>query len=92
LAGSVPGYLSAVQNRIEFLGRKSSKKAAAGIDLGAAKAALSDASSLWSKAQAAFAGGNMNEAVSTAQTVKDKVEALAATLKLDLSASPVAKS
>lgn len=91
LAGSVPGYITAAQKRMEFLGMKSSKKAAAGIDLDAAKTALSDASSLWSKAQAAFASGNMEEAVSTAQAVEDKVEAVAATLKLDLSA-PAARS
>jgi hypothetical protein len=91
LAGSVPGYLTAIQNRIEALGKKSNKKAAAGIDLDAARSALSDASSLWSKAQAAFAGGNMEEAVNTAESVRAKVEAVAATLKLDLSA-PAAKS
>jgi hypothetical protein len=84
LAGSVPGDVTSAQKRIEFLDKKSNKKAAAGIDLKAAKSALSDASSLWSKAQAAFASGNMEEAVSTAQAVKDKVDAVAATLKLNL--------
>ncbi len=91
LAGSVPGYMTAIQNRIEALGKKSNKKAAAGIDLDAARSGLSDLGSLWSKAQAAFAGGNMEEAVNTAQSVRAKAEAVAATLKLDLSA-PVAKS
>jgi hypothetical protein len=52
---------------------------------------LDQATSLWSKAQAAFAGGNMDEAVRTAQDVKSRVEAVAATLKLELTA-PVAKS
>jgi len=51
-----------------------------------ANAALADASSLWSKAQAAFATGNMNEAVSTAADVKSKLQAVAATIKLDLAA------
>jgi hypothetical protein len=87
LAGSVPGHMTAVQNRIDALGKKSNKKAAAGIDLDSARSGLSDAASLWSKAQAAFAGGNMDEAVNTAQSVRAKVEAIAATLKLDLSAS-----
>src|ERR1700733_9431930 len=73
LAGSVPGYLTAIQNRLDFLGKKANKKAAAGIDIDAAKSGLSDAMSLWSKAQAAFAGGNMDEAVSTAQSVKTQV-------------------
>jgi hypothetical protein len=84
LAGSVPGYMNAIQNRIDALGKKSSKKAAAGIDLNAARSSLSDAASLWSKAQAAFAAGNMEEAVNTGQSVRTKIEAVAAMLKLDL--------
>ena len=91
LAGSVPGDLTTIQNRIEYLAKKSNKKAAAGIDLDGAKSGLNDAMSLWSKAQAAFATGNLDEAVKTAQDVKSKGEAVAATLKLDLSA-PSAKS
>ena len=88
LAGSVPGYLSAIQNRVEYLAKKANKKAAAGIDLDGAKSALSDAMSLWSKAQAAFATGNLDEAVKSAQDVNSKVEPLASSLKLDLSAPP----
>jgi hypothetical protein len=91
LAGTVPEYATAVQNRIDVLRKKSSKKLAAGMDLDAAKSSLDQATSLWSKAQAAFASGNMDEAVRTAQEVKSRVEAVAATLKLDL-AAPVAKS
>jgi hypothetical protein len=91
LAGTVPEYATAVQNRIEVLRKKSGKKAAAAVDLDAAKSSLDQATSLWSKAQAAFAGGNMDEAVRTAEDVKSRVEAVAATLKLDL-AAPVAKS
>jgi hypothetical protein len=83
LAATVPGEVTAVQNRIDTLSKKSSKKLAAGIDLAAAKSGLSEASSLWSKAQAAFASGNMEEAVKTAGDVKARVDALAATLKMD---------
>ena len=61
----------------------------AGIDLDAAKSAADDASLLWSKAQAAFASGSMDEAVRTAQEVKSRVEALATTLKLDLQSAKV---
>jgi hypothetical protein len=86
LAATVPGYLPAIQNRMAFLSKKSNKKAAAGIDLAAATAAIADASSLWSKAQAAFAAGNMNEAVATATDVKSKLQAVAAAIKLDLAA------
>ncbi|HEY6622187.1 MAG TPA: hypothetical protein VIY68_21810 [Steroidobacteraceae bacterium] len=88
LAGSVPAELTAIQNRVEYLAKKANKKAAAGIDLEGAKSALSDAMSLWSKAQAAFASGNLDEAVKTAQDVKSKVDSLASSLKLDLSAPP----
>lgn len=91
LAGSVPGYLTAIQNRMDFLAQKANKKAAAGMDLDAAKSGSSEAMSLWSKAQAAFAGGNLDEAVRTAQDVKSKAQAVASALKLDLSA-PSAKS
>ena len=86
LAESVPGDVSAIQNRIDMLSRKSGKKQAAGIDLDAAKAGAGDATALWSKAQAAFAAGNLDEAVSTAKDVKVKVEALATSLKMDLTA------
>jgi hypothetical protein len=90
LAGTVPESMTAVRNRIDTL-RKKSKQPAAGMDLDAAKSSLDEAASLWSKAQAAFAGGSMDEAVRTAQDVKIKVEAVAATLKLDL-AAPAARS
>jgi hypothetical protein len=90
LAGSLPGDVTAIQSRIELLSKKSSKKLAAGIDLDAAKAGLSDATSLWSKAQAAFAAGNMDEAVSTGKDVKAKIEALASSVKADLPAAAAA--
>jgi hypothetical protein len=91
LAAAVPANIIAIQTRLDFLAKKSSKKLAAGMDLDAANAASIDASSLWSKAQAAFAAGNLQEAVSVAKDVKSKVTALAATLKLDITA-PLAAS
>jgi hypothetical protein len=90
LSASLPAAVTAIQNRIDFLSKKSSKKAAAGIDLTAAKSALSDAGALWSKAQAAFATGNLDEAVSTAKDVKAKTDALAASLKMDAAAPAAA--
>ena len=90
LAGALPGDVTALQSRIDMLGKKANKRMAAGIDLDAAKAALSDAAALWSKAQAAFAAGNLDEAVSTATDVKAKIDALATSLKLDLGAMAAA--
>ena len=86
VSGAVSGAVTAIQSRLDLLSKKSSKKMAAGIDLAAAKSGLNDATSLWSKAQAAFAAGNLEEAVSTARDVKGRVDALAASLKLDLAA------
>jgi hypothetical protein len=83
LAGSVPENITAIQNRIDAL-RKKTKQPAAGTNPDAAKLSLDEAASLWSKAQAAFASGNMDEAVRTAQDVKTRIEAVAAALKLDL--------
>ena len=91
LAGSVPEDMTAVQNRIDTLSKKSAKKPASGVDLAAAKSSLDEAGSLWSKAQAAFASGSLDEAVKTAQAVKSRVDAVAAALMLDLGA-PAARS
>ncbi len=86
LSGAVPGYMTAIQNRIDLLSKKSSRKLAKGIDLDAAKSALSDATSLWSKAQGAFGNGNMDEAVMAAKEVNTKLADLAMGLKMDLAA------
>jgi hypothetical protein len=84
LAAALPGDVAALQRRIDLLSKTSSKKLAAGVDLDAAKSALDAAASLWSKAQGAFAAGNLEEAVAAAKDVKAKVEALAETLKINL--------
>jgi hypothetical protein len=84
LAESVPGEVTALQSRVELLGTKSGAKLAKGVDMAAAKVRMGDVTSLWSKAQAAFAAGNLNEAVATAKDVKSTADALAADLKLDI--------
>jgi hypothetical protein len=76
LAGSVPDSLTAVQNRIAELRKPSNKRLAAGLNLDAAQSGVSDAASLWSKAQAAFASGNLDEAVRTGREVKTRVDGL----------------
>lgn len=84
LAAALPEHVTAIQRRIDALGgqakKRSSGRPAPDIDLDAARANLSAVESLWSKAQAAFATGNLAEAVATAHSVETKIEALAATL------------
>jgi len=89
LAGTLPDAVGKIQARITELGKN--RRMARGIDLASAKSGLEDATSLWSKAQAAFAAGNLEEAVSTAKDVKSKVDAVAETIKLKLpEAAPAA--
>jgi acyl-CoA synthetase (AMP-forming)/AMP-acid ligase II len=90
LAAELPGDMTTLQSRIDLLSKKSSRKLAAGIDLDAARGGLANASSIWSKAQAAFAAGNLDEAVTTAKSVKTTLEGLASTLQVDLSAPAAA--
>jgi hypothetical protein len=85
LAAALPGEASAVRSRIEFLSKPVNRKLAGGVDLDEAKSSLSDAIALWAKAQASFGGGDLNDAVTIAKTVKTKLDALAASFKLDLS-------
>jgi hypothetical protein len=84
LAAVVPNDVAAIQARIEQLSQKSNRKLAASIDVDGAKAGLVNAMSLWSKATAAFAAGNLDEAVSTAKAVKSELDPLAAALKITL--------
>jgi hypothetical protein len=84
LAARLPGFMTTIQSRIEFLAKKSSRQMAAGIDLDAARGSLSEDSSVWSKAQAAFATGNLAEAVTTAKGLETSLEGLASTLNIEL--------
>ena len=82
MAATLPALVGAVTSRIAVLGK--SKHLPAGVDLPAAKTGAEEATSLWAKAQGAFAAGNVEEAVTTAKIVKDKAEAAAKALNLAL--------
>jgi hypothetical protein len=86
LAASVPALFSAVHARLDLLNQPKNRKSAAGLDLDAAKSALRDATSQWSKAQGAFGNGNMTEAVPIAKDVESRLKTLAATLHAELPA------
>jgi hypothetical protein len=83
LATVLPGNVNVIQSRIDFLSKKENKKLASGVDLDSARSSLVDATTLWATAQAAFAGGRLDEAVTTANSVKTKLQGLAASMKLD---------
>jgi hypothetical protein len=85
LAAVLPDDAAAIQARVDLLSKKPIKKSPAGVDLDAAKSTLRDAMALWSKATAAFAAGNLEEAVASAKAVKAKLDPLAAALKVNLS-------
>lgn len=80
LAAALPGEVTALQGRVDLLGKKSGAKTARGVDVAAARRRIDDVTALWSKAQAAFGAGNLNEAVATAENVKTQADALAADL------------
>lgn len=81
---SLPNQVTAIQQRIDELGKRSNKKMAEGIDVPGAKAALAAATTEWTNAQAAFASGNLEDAVSGAKDVKLKLRAIADSTKTQL--------
>jgi hypothetical protein len=78
LAASVPASFETLQSRIGALARRRMRRAAGRAG---AEAGLADARLLWSKAQAAFAAGNLAEAVSVARHARDQAETSAAILE-----------
>ncbi len=83
LEASVPQAITAVQTRVDALAK--TKHAPKGVDLGAAKSGLADASAAWGKAQDAFKSGNPADAVTAAKDAQSKITSAAAALKLNLS-------
>ncbi len=82
LTTKLPDQVTAIQHRIEELSKRSNRKMAEGIDVPGQKAAMDQATSLWSKAQAAFASGNLDEAVDTAKDVRTRFRAISDALKM----------
>jgi hypothetical protein len=83
LVASIPKSMSAIQSRIDELTK--TKRVPKGVDLGAAKSGLADATSAWGKAQDAFKSGNPGDAVTAAKDAQGKLASAAAALQLNLS-------
>jgi hypothetical protein len=89
LSSTLPGNASSIQSRIDFLSKRENKKLASGVDLNEAKSDLSEAETLWTKAQDEQSQGDLEQAVTIAKTVQSKLGAVAASMKLNL-AEPAA--
>ncbi len=81
LAGLLPADIAVLQSRVDVLAKKSTRRSAEAIDVGAAQGALREDRGLWSKAQAAFASGNMDEAVTIGKDLQRRLEDLASAVK-----------
>ena len=82
LAVALPAAAARLQARIEMLQKSSGKHRRGAADLDAARATLSEYASTWSKGQAAFATGNMTEAVTIGEGLQGRYEALGKSLGL----------
>jgi hypothetical protein len=81
LAASVPQAVAAIQSRVDMLSRSKKLPASVSKDtFEAAKTGIADATTMWSQATAAQAAGDLEQAVGLARQVKEKADALLASL------------
>lgn len=81
IASSLPVLLDTIALRIDALSK--TRHVPKGVDLVAARSALSDANALWQKAQIAFATDKLDAAVGDADDGRVKAEAAATAIELD---------
>jgi hypothetical protein len=81
-ANGLPDEFAAIERQLDFLAKPANRKAAVGIDVSAARNAEREAASLWSKGQAAYAVGNLPEAVQTADAVQARADAIKSAIHL----------
>jgi len=83
MSGSLPGLVQSITEKVTALGAaKALPKGMTKEMLASAQADLASATEAWTAATAAFQGGDIPRAVTTAQDVKAKAEALAGMLGL----------
>lgn len=88
MSGGMPKMLDAVKSRLDILSK--SKKLPEGLDkvkLEGAKSGYETAAKMWDDAMAAFAGGNMADAMAKATTVKEKAVEVMKTLGMQVPAA-----
>ena len=94
MSGGLPKMVEAIKSRVDILSK--SKKLPAGMDqakFDGAKSGLTEITQMWDDAQKAFQGGNLADAVSKANTIKDKAAQIMDTLgmKAPAAAAPAKK-
>jgi hypothetical protein len=82
LSASVPQLMDSVQTRLEALSQ--TRHVPKDVDLATAKSDFSDATAQWKSAQSVYRSGTIEDALEAAKGAKDKLEAAATALKLDL--------
>ena len=88
MSGGMPKMLDAIKSRLDILSK--SKKLPEGLDkvkLEGAKSGYETAAKMWDDAMAAFAGGNMADAMAKATTVKEKAVEVMKTLGMQVPAA-----
>jgi hypothetical protein len=85
ISTSVPKMIESIKARLDELTK--SKHARKGIDVSVAQTDLSDASSMWTRAEASHSAGDFEAAVTAGKTVEAKAEAAADALKIKLPAA-----
>jgi hypothetical protein len=86
---SVPKLLETVHARVDELGK--AKHPPKHVDIGTARTDLSEADSLWAKAKSSYGSGKIHEALAFAKEVKEKAEAAAAAVNLQMPQMTAAK-
>jgi len=94
MSGGLPKMVEAIKSRVDILSK--SKKLPAGMDqakFDGAKSGLTEVTQMWGDAQKAFQGGNLADAVSKANTIKDKAAQImdALGMKAPAAAAPAKK-
>ncbi len=84
ISEQLPAQVTAIQQRLDELSKRSNKKMADGIDVAAAKTDFGAATTEWTNAQGAFSAGNLEDAVSGAKDVRTKLRAVADSIKLQM--------
>jgi hypothetical protein len=80
LAEVLPERVIGISRRIEMLEHRGAGKRTPAVDTLAARKDLNAVTSLWSKAQAAFAAGNLDEALQAARQVAAELDPLAVSI------------